>query len=256
MTISLMNAGRGAGKTHALIEWAKRDKRRFVIGTHRGTGDVMMAAGLEGQFLHYTEAKEFLQGREGHTEVALDNFDQVIPSLLSDEWGIGLTTSVILTTNLPTWEHAPKVTEVPVSDWYAEAIKKKYGVGVSFVEGFIKQAVEAVEKTVAETNLDDVVSTLLGVVAPPAAPAGPEEDPEAAWTKGLWRKSTEAPDEPDTKQVRLDELRLGDVLVGRGKVVSLKFIDTEQRIVVESEDAGFKGTLIKVRSALAEIVNR
>jgi hypothetical protein len=100
VTISLTNAGRGSGKTHDLIEWAKESPNRYVIGLHQTTGDAMEDAGLTAQFVHFADAKQFFLGRKGY-DVAIDNLHMVMPSLLHSEYGISPEADVIMTSTFP-----------------------------------------------------------------------------------------------------------------------------------------------------------
>lgn len=85
--ISVMNAGRGAGKTHALIKWAKGSPDRFIVGTHQATGDAMEQAGLSTQFIHFNGAKDFFRGRTNY-EVAIDDLNWVFNGMLAERFGI------------------------------------------------------------------------------------------------------------------------------------------------------------------------
>lgn len=239
MTIFLMNAGRGAGKTHALIEWAKESPSRYVVGMPP-TLSAMADAGLSAQSVHYNIAPNVFRGK-GVIEVAFDDFDGYLRSHLPNHFGLGRLDSVILVTNLPVWENAPKTGFDILTGPYAEKIRAAYGSGMKLVEETLQRGADAVEKVTDTVDLGDVVDALLGVVSPPAAPAEPEEDP----------------DEPDTKRVRMDELRLGDVLPGKGKVVSIKFETTSaDRVVATVMSSGFEGKLIKMRGALVEIEDK
>jgi hypothetical protein len=110
--ISLTNAGRGSGKTHGLIEWAKGAPNRFVIGTHGCTGDAMEEAGLERQFVHAMQAKKFFQGRRDY-EVAIDNLEILLPGILHSEYGIHPERDVIITSCFPE-ANMGKTREVPL----------------------------------------------------------------------------------------------------------------------------------------------
>jgi hypothetical protein len=112
--ISITNAGRGSGKTHDLIEWAKKAPNRYVIGTHACTGDQMENAGLAKQFVHATQAKHFFQGRQGY-EVAIDNFHLFLPGILQAEYGIHYETDVIITSTLPEASMG-KTSSIPIED--------------------------------------------------------------------------------------------------------------------------------------------
>lgn len=110
--ISITNAGRGSGKTHDLIELAKKAPNRFIIGNHGTTGDQMEDAGLKAQFVHFTHAKTFFQGRQDY-EVAIDNFELVLSTLLHNEFGIHYEQDVIITMCLPE-ANMGRTSEIPL----------------------------------------------------------------------------------------------------------------------------------------------
>lgn len=99
--INLINAGRGAGKTHALIEWAKQQDNRYIVGLHLDTGNMLEAAGLSSKFVHYADAKAFFTDKSG-LEIAFDNFESVLPSLFFEEFGVSVyANDVMVSAALP-----------------------------------------------------------------------------------------------------------------------------------------------------------
>jgi hypothetical protein len=124
-----MNAGRGAGKTYNLIQWAKEADNRYIVGLNTDTGDLMRAEGLEDRFVHYTDAKEFFSNRS-YAEVAFDDFHKVLPQYLMEEYGVkSHTSTVILSTSLSDSDSdlLPTVGFKILKGEYADRLVKMYG---------------------------------------------------------------------------------------------------------------------------------
>lgn len=85
--ISITNAGRGAGKTYQLIQWAKEDPNRRIIG-FGALREQMKEAGIIDQYIHVTETKKHLQGRHDITGVGFDNFGIPLEDLLHEYYGV------------------------------------------------------------------------------------------------------------------------------------------------------------------------
>lgn len=201
MDIKLINAGHGAGKTHALIEWVRGADNRFIVGLHGTTGDKMEAAGVSEKFVHYNEAEHALRGRTD-IEVAFDTFNELLPGLLMTNYGLSSAVkSVILATNLP------------------------------------------------DSELLVGPDPLLGVVTP-------DEDPEAGFTRGIWKKSPEESELPvPFVSVRADQLRLGDVIRESGEVSSLLLDADNDAVVVGTYKKFHIGTIRAPRDYMVEIEN-
>lgn len=174
MTISIMNAGRGAGKTYKLVEWAQQDPNHYVVGTDGQTGNQMRAVGLGGQFVHINKAYITFQGRRNY-KVAIDNFQQELPGILHSTLGIRPETPVILASSMEEWGDIKTPDPTPVTT----------------------------------VNVEDVAFALMN------------------------RPTLFNTPEPDTQKVPLRSLRLGDKVVGRGRVVSVALDDDENSLAGE-----------------------
>lgn len=125
--IQIMNAGRGAGKTYSLIQWAKESDNRFIVGLNTDTGNLMEAEGLAGRFIHYMDAKDFFSNRS-YAEVAFDDFHKVLPQYLMEEYGVkSHTSTVILSTSLSDSDLLPPVGFKILEGEYADRLVKMYG---------------------------------------------------------------------------------------------------------------------------------
>lgn len=98
--ISITNAGRGAGKTYQLIQWAKEDPNRRIVGS-TATRNAMAEHGIADQFVFLREAKKQLQGRYDITGVAFDDFGHELYQLLFNEYGIYPEAEIILSMAVP-----------------------------------------------------------------------------------------------------------------------------------------------------------
>ena len=85
--ISIVNAGRGSGKTYALIQWAKESDNRFVVGLNTYTGDAFEEAGIHSKFVHFSDARDFFATRPD-AEIAIDSVEKLLPTMLSETYGI------------------------------------------------------------------------------------------------------------------------------------------------------------------------
>lgn len=225
MTISLMNAGRGAGKTYSLVQWAKESPNRYVIGSVHATGHAMLDAGLGDQFVHPSEGMK-LRGRQ-NLEVAIDDFHLDLHGLLQQRYGIGSAVSVILATTLAEWDRAPKPVEL--SPEYIQNLKEQY------------PAMTTINTTV---GLGDVVDAAMKLVSSPITEAD------------IRKANPEAPAEPDTRKIPLSELRIGDRIVGKGEVVALvKLPGNDREVTVENQREGFTGTIVAPKFSVVEIEN-
>lgn len=237
MELSIVNAGRGSGKTYNLVQWAKADPKRYVVGT-APTRDVMAEAGLRSQFVHYTHAKEFFAGHRNF-EVAFDDFETDLYSLLAINYRLSGAKSVILAINIPVSEVAPKIGFTSLPKAYADALKAKY---------------PGLEGPLAQTNifLNNLVE-----VAKTISPDDWRSDNGFAETK---QEPVPQEAEPDTKKVRVDQLRLGDRIVGKGIVDSLQLLpgtsSTQDKVELTVKADYFTGTMKVFRYAEVEIENK
>lgn len=121
-----MNAGRGAGKTYQLIEWAKRADNRYIIGSFKSTRDSLADAGLEHRYIPDIKAKEFFQGRHD-VQVAFDDFEVLLPWLLRTTFGVDTyQNDTILSMNVPDARLLPSYGATPLIGDFAERLLKKY----------------------------------------------------------------------------------------------------------------------------------
>jgi hypothetical protein len=128
--IQIMNAGSGAGKTYALIQWVKEKDNRYIVGLNAQTGDIMADEGLSHKFIHYVDAKDHLEGLTDPSGVgiAFDNFDWVLPGLLFDAYGVNVDQAeIILSTNLPDADLLPSYGIRVLNGPYAANLIKMYG---------------------------------------------------------------------------------------------------------------------------------
>lgn len=227
MSITLLNAGRGAGKTYTLVQWAKEDPKRVVVGDDP-TFEAMKEAGLSSQYCSYRRANDRFAGYT-KLEIAFDDFDTYLRAMLLLEFRLSPTNSVILATSLLEHEGPQKTT--PLSGAYAEQLNKLFGGKVTVPSDFLDIAVDALD------NLGVFASSLLGEK---------EKTSEEKFTEGLWRDKG-----PYTKTVKAKELRIGDVLTGQrgtvtGIAVDVNTIGSEY-LTVETKETkssyGFKGTI-------------
>lgn len=125
--ISIMNAGRGAGKTYQLIEWAKKANNRYIIGTHQATRDNLVDAGLGHRYIPEVKAKEFFEGRHD-VQVAFDDFHVLLPWLLHTTFGVNTShNDTILSMTLPDAELLPSMGLFsPLMGDYGENLLKRY----------------------------------------------------------------------------------------------------------------------------------
>lgn len=129
--INITNAGRGAGKTYELIQWAKADPNRRVVGT-TNTRNEMAVAGIESQFVYLRDAKKTLRGRRDITGVAFDEFGPWLSDLIYWEYGVTPEQEVILSMNLPERQLPSQLRreehyiELLFGKEYLDSLKKQY----------------------------------------------------------------------------------------------------------------------------------
>jgi hypothetical protein len=126
--ISITNAGRGAGKTYELIQWAKADPSRRIIGD-TNTRNQMYAEGIPGQFIYLREAQKELRGRHDISGVAFDNFGTWLSDLMYQNYGVTPEHEVILSMDVQERPLPGQISakEAPLSPKYAANLIDMYG---------------------------------------------------------------------------------------------------------------------------------
>jgi len=126
--LSITNAGRGAGKTYELIQWAKGDPSRRIIGD-TNTRNQMYAEGIPGQFIYLREAQKELRGRHDISGVAFDNFGTWLSDLLCISYGVAPEQEIILSMDVEERLLPGQISAntAPVDPKYAANLIEMYG---------------------------------------------------------------------------------------------------------------------------------
>lgn len=210
--MEILNRGRGAGKSHALALWQLEDpvNRRIVTNEYTLEQYFQLGVSTKHAYTYKQAADGRLRGFYG--AVGFDDFDGYIKNVITNQLHVDVfrsDVSTILVTNFLESELLPGPKELPVDPDYAAKVKE-----------YVKK--NWTDETWKAWLGGTPASALLGVVTP-------EEDPV----------------EPAPVVKRLDELVLGDIIQGKGRVVSIRFASNPDRIIVDVLDPefGFKGLL-------------
>lgn len=242
--MEILNRGRGAGKSHALALWQLEDpaNRRIVTNEYNLEQYFQLGVSTVHVYTYKQAAEGRLRGFYG--AVGFDDFDGYIKKVITNQLNIDVfrsDDSTILVTTLAESELLPGPKELPANPDYAAKIYY-----------YLNEKLPG-------------AAALLGVVTPEEDPeAGftrgiwkdKDEDPEAGFTRGIWKDKDEAPTPVEAEKVikRMDELCIGDYIEGKGTVIGLT-IDSKSSnfISADVKETGFTGTLRKLSRETVEV---